>query len=210
MLGDHQFCILCLCFWIFFTFRANLLMDTSHVYYGILYECLYSIRPRQRNIPFIRRKRRHQSPCFSSLLTTSQTHTRVTPLTLQWRNVFYAFRSLYINFWSADVAAHTHWKSCVNINTNKAARAKVLEFIDRLSYMYNSVLDTNVCGPLKCTLKLHFRMLTLPGIKLICGLQFSSFCRDIHLQGFVDLYSLIYTCNIKFAKFHFGLEKTYM
>ena len=63
------------------------------------------------------------------------------------------------------------------------------------------------CGPLKCTLKLHFSNLTTPGIKLICGLSFSSFYRDTHFQDFEDLFSFRY--KIKFAKCHFGSQKTY-
>ena len=63
------------------------------------------------------------------------------------------------------------------------------------------------CGPLMCTLKLHFQMSTPPGIKLNCGIQFSSFCRDIHFQDFEDLSSFRY--KIKFAKCHFDSGKTY-
>ena len=55
---------------------------------------------------------------------------------------------------------------------------------------------------------MHFQILTPPGIKLICGLQFSNLCRDIHFQDFEDLSSFRY--KIKFTKCHFGLEKTYI
>ena len=60
------------------------------------------------------------------------------------------------------------------------------------------------CKPLNYTLKLHFQILTPPGINLIFRLQFSSFCRDTHFQDFKDLSSFRY--KIKFAKCHFGLE----
>ena len=41
-------------------------------------------------------------------------------------------------------------------------------------------------GLLKCTFKLHFHILTLPGIKLISGHKFESCCRDINFEDSED------------------------
>ena len=57
-------------------------------------------------------------------------------------------------------------------------------------------------------LKNAFSHFDPPEIKLICGLLFSSFCRDIHFQDFENMSSFRY--KIKFAKYHFGSETTYI
>ena len=59
--------------------------------------------------------------------------------------------------------------------------------------------------------KLHleiafFQMLTPPGIKPICWLWFSIFCRDIHCQKTVYLSAVRH--KIKIANYYFGSKKT--
>ena len=59
-------------------------------------------------------------------------------------------------------------------------------------------------GPLNCISKLRFQILTPLGIKLICWLWLSSFCRDIHFQKTGYLSAIRH--KIKIA--YFGSEKT--
>ena len=62
-------------------------------------------------------------------------------------------------------------------------------------------------GPLNCISKLRFQILTPPGIKLICWLWFSSFCRYIHIQKTGYLSAVRH--KIKNCKLFFRFRETW-
>ena len=96
-----------------------------------------------------------------------------------------------------------HLKRCLKCSVNNWCPIKVYEM--KFSH---GLITWAEFGPLKCTSKLHFHILTPPRIKLISRLYFSSFCRGIHFQSFN--YFSAFRHKIKFGKIWENLHWIYM
>lgn len=91
---------------------------------GLIYVCLYDRFITEYCVNFVLKsaqkytiyKKKKKGTQDLVLAFSWRCRRHMTSLMSGWHHTFYAFHSLFINFRSADVAAHTYWKSCVNIN----------------------------------------------------------------------------------------------